>query len=58
MPAFAELTEPIRELLGQDARPWTPAATRAVHQTVRAIIAGPRWLAMDPGGELRAEARV
>ena len=58
VPAFAELTEPIRELLGQDAQPWTPAATRAVHQTVQSIMEGPRWLAMDPGGELQAEARV
>ena len=23
VPTFAEITEPIRELLGQDARPWT-----------------------------------
>lgn len=26
VPTFAETTEPLRALLGQDARPWTPAA--------------------------------
>jgi hypothetical protein len=27
VPTFAEMTEPLRELLGQDAKPWTSAAT-------------------------------
>lgn len=30
VPTFAEMTEPLRQLLGQDARPWTEAAERAV----------------------------
>jgi hypothetical protein len=30
LPTFAEITEPIRELLGQDAKPWTHSATEAV----------------------------
>ena len=37
LPTFAEMTEPIRELLSQDARPWTPAATEAVRTAARQI---------------------
>jgi hypothetical protein len=58
LPTFAELTEPIRELLGQDARPWTSAATEAVRTAARQITESPRWLNHDPEEELRMETRV
>ena len=47
VPTFAELTEPLRELLGQDVRPWTRAATKAVQEVAGRIIDTPRWLAAD-----------
>ena len=55
---FAEMTEPLRELLGQDARPWTPAAGEAVRAVADRITGTPRWLNMDPTEELRMETRV
>ena len=33
VPAFAEVTEPLRQLLGQDALPWTAEASQAVRET-------------------------
>ncbi len=30
VPTFAEVTEPLRQLLGQDAKPWTSLAREAV----------------------------
>ncbi len=41
VPTFAELTEPLRELLGQDAKPWTDAATDAVRSVAKKIVATP-----------------
>ena len=35
VPAFAELVEPLRCLLQQDARPWTRQATESVHEVAR-----------------------
>lgn len=58
VPNFAELTEPLRELLGQDAKPWTQAATLAVRTVADRILSTPRWLNHDPADELRMEARV
>ena len=58
LPTFAEMTEPIRELLSQDARPWTEAATEAVRTAARQITNSPRWLNHKPEDELRMETRV
>ena len=54
---FAELTKPLRVLLGQDAKPWTPAAANAVRSVAKKIAATPRWLNLDPAEELRIECR-
>jgi hypothetical protein len=48
VPTFAEMTEPLRELLPQDAKPFTPEAGAAVRAVASQIAASPRWLAMDP----------
>ena len=58
VPTFAELTEPLRQLLGQDAKPWTPEAEAAVREVLQRITSTPRWLNSDPAEELRMEARV
>ena len=58
VPTFAELTEPLRELLGQDVKPWTVEAEEAVRTVASRILSTPRWLNMDPAEELRMEARV
>ena len=58
LPAFAETTEPLRELLGQDAQPWTTQATEAVRRTITAITNTPRWLNADLAQEIRMESRV
>ncbi len=58
VPTFAEITEPIRELLGQDAKRWTPEATAAVQAVTTRITSSPRWLNFDPAEELRVETRV
>ena len=58
VPHFAEVTEPIRRLLGNDARPWTDAATLAVQEVVALILNGVEWLAFDRARELRVESRV
>ena len=58
VPNFATLTEPLRALLGQDARPWTPTASAAVRETVRLVTGGPRWLNADLRHELRMMTRV
>ena len=41
VPTFAELTEPIRQLLGQDARPWTEEASDAVKRVTNYILTTP-----------------
>ena len=38
VPTFAELTEPLRELLGQDVKPWTVEAEEAVRTVARCIL--------------------
>ena len=58
VPRFAEITEPIRELLGQDHSPWTPDAEAAVRKVVHRIVSSPRWLNASPDDELRAEPSV
>jgi len=58
VPTFAELTEPLRQLLGQDARPWTVEAEEAVRTVAARIISSPRWLNFEPAEELRVESRV
>ena len=32
VPAFAELVEPLRQLLGQDAHPWTSEAGECIRE--------------------------
>ena len=58
VPTFSELMEPLRCLLGQDAKAWTPEAEDAVRTVARRIITTPKWMNMDPEGELRIETRV
>lgn len=58
VPSFAEVTEPIRALLGSDAKEWTAEASNAVRSVVKRIIESPRWLNFDPAAELRVESRV
>ena len=58
VPNFAEITEPIRELLGSDSKPWTTKATAAVKMTLQKILHGPRWLNFDPASEIRMETRL
>ena len=57
-PAFAELIEPWRQLLGQDACPWMPEARECIREVVRCVIKVPRWLNADLSEELRMETRV
>ena len=58
VPTFAELTKPLRQLLGQDAKPWTAQAANCVREVATKITTTPRWLNLDPDKELRAESRV
>ena len=58
VPAFAELVKPLRQLLGQDARPWTPEAGECIREVARCVIKAPRWLNADLSEELRMETRV
>ena len=58
VPAFTELVEPLRQLLGQDARPWMPEAGECVREVARHVIKAPRWLNADLSEELRMETRV
>ena len=44
IPAFAELVEPLRRLLWQDARPWTNQAMESVREVVRRVLESPKWL--------------
>ena len=36
--AFTELVEPLRQLLGQDARPWMPEAGECIREVARRVI--------------------
>ena len=58
VPAFAELVEPLRRLLHQDARPWTKQATEAVREVARRVLESPKWLNAALDEELRMEACV
>ena len=58
VPAFAELVKPLRQLLGQDARPWMPEAGECVREVVQHVIKAPHWLNADLSEELRMETRV
>ena len=35
MPAFAELVEPLHQLLGQDTQPWTKSARECIREVVQ-----------------------
>ncbi len=58
VPHFAEVTEPLRRLLGDDSKPWTEAVTTSVREVASLILNGVSWLAFDRNKELRAETRV
>ena len=58
VPAFAELVEPLRQLLGQDTRLWMPEGGECVREVVRCVIKAPHWLTADLSEELRMETRV
>ena len=58
VPAFAELVEPLRRLLRQDARPWTKQAVDSVCEVARRVLESPKWLNATLDKELRMEARV
>ena len=58
VPDFAERTEPLRKLLGNDAAPWTPEATKAVRDTVARVLSDVPWISFDPEAELRMEVKV
>ena len=45
--AFAELVEPLRQLLGQDAHLWRSEAGECIREVVRHVIKVPRWLNAD-----------
>ena len=40
VPAFAELVEPLRQLLGQDAHPWMPEAGECIREVAQHVING------------------
>lgn len=52
------MTEPIRELLGQDSKEWTVAASQAVKNVASYLVKSSRWLNMAPDQEARLESRV
>ena len=58
VPAFAELVEPLRRLLRQDARPWTKQAADSVCKVARRVLESPKWLNAALDEELCMEARV
>ena len=58
VPAFTELVEPLRQLLGQDTRPWMPEAGECICEVAKCIITVLRWLNADLSAELRMENRV
>ena len=58
IPAFAELVEPLRRLLQQDARPWTNQAVEAVREVAQWVLETPKWLNAMLDEELRMEACV
>jgi hypothetical protein len=58
VPTFAELTEPLREILGQDAKPWTTAAGAAVRDVASSMVGSPLWMNMSVEEEVRVETWV
>ena len=58
VPHFAEVTEPLRRLLGDDSKPWTEAVTSSVREVASLILNGVSWLSFDRDKELRVETRV
>ena len=58
VPDFAERTEPLRKLLGNDAMPWTPEATKAVKDTASKVLSGVPWINFDGEKEVRMELKV
>ena len=58
VPAFAELVELLRQLLGQDAHPWKPEAGECICEVAQRVLTAPHWLNADLSAELRMETRV
>ena len=58
VPAFAKLVELLRQLLGQDTRPWMPEAGECIREVARRVITVPHWLNADLTVELGMETRV
>jgi hypothetical protein len=58
VPHFAEITEPLRRLLGDDSKAWTEAVTVSVREVATLILNGVSWIAFDRDKELRVETRV
>lgn len=58
VPAFAEVTEPLRAILGDDYKGWTQEAAHAVQTAVSLILEKVPWLAFDPEHEARVQTRV
>ena len=58
VPTFAEQVEPLRELLGQDSKLWTPQATKAVRGLVGQVMGTCRWMNPAMDEELRMEVRL
>ena len=58
VPAFTELVEPLRQLLGQDTQLWTPEAGECIHEVVWHVITVLCWLNADLMAELQMETRV
>ena len=58
VPAFAEFVKPLRQLLGQDTRPWMPEAGECICEVARYVITAPHWLNAGLTAELQMETRV
>ena len=58
VPAFAELVKPLRQLLGQDARPWTKSAGECIREVAQQVVTVLRWLNASLTAELQMKTRV
>ena len=58
VPHFAEITEPLRRLLGDGSKAWTEAVTVSVREVATIILNGVSWIAFDRDKELRFKTRV
>ena len=56
--AFTELVELLRQLFGQDGRPWMPEARECIRKVVRYVISVLHWLNAYLSAEQRMETRV